>query len=84
MLDVTDAAKKQLHKALDNMNQKDKCYRLIPADGKSLKLKLARPAPGDSTIEHDGVTVLALPKVLKSFVRNRSLDVDSGGKLHFC
>jgi non-specific serine/threonine protein kinase len=52
-------------------------------DGNSLKLSLAKPAPDDATVEHDGVTVLALPKILQSFVKNKSLDVDSGGNLRF-
>ena len=83
MLNVSDAAKEQLHKSLSATDDTDKCYRLIPVDGKSLKLTLAKPAPDDATVEHDGVTVLALPKILQSFVRNKSLDVDGGGNLRF-
>jgi hypothetical protein len=83
MLDVSDAAKEQLHKSLSATDEKDKCYRLIPVDGKSLKLSLAKPAPDDATVEHEGMTVLALPKILQSFVRNKSLDVDSSGNLRF-
>ena len=83
MLEVSNAAREQLHKSLSATDETDKCYRLVPVDGKSLKLSLAKPAPDDATIEHDGKTVLALPKILQSFVQNKSLDVDNSGNLRF-
>lgn len=84
MLEVTEAAKKQLHKTLGAMRtheQHDKCFRIVPKDDKFLTLSLAKPAPSDSTFKHDGQTVLALPKGLQRVVENKSLDIDNSGKL---
>lgn len=58
-----------------------KCFRVVPKDDKYLALRLARPAASDSTFKHDGRVVLALPKALRSFCRDKSLGVDQSGKL---
>ena len=84
MFGLTDAASAQLHKSLTRNRipaDEGKCFRVIPKDDKFLTLKLARPEPSDATFEHDGVTVLALPKALQSFCKDKSLDLDRSGEL---
>lgn len=84
MFELTDAAGAQLHKSLTGNRipaQDGKCFRVVPKDDKNLTLKLAKPAPSDVTFEHDGVTVLALPKALRPFFKGKSLDIDKGGQL---
>lgn len=87
MLQLTDAAKERLHNSLasSRIPERDgKCFRIVPKDERYLTLKLARPAPSDSTFRHNGHIVLALPKALRPFFRNKSLDIDEGGKLKLC
>lgn len=84
MFELTDAAGAQLHKSLagtQTPEHEGKCFRIVPKDDKSLTLKLARPAPSDATFEHDGAVVLALPKALRPFFKDKSLDTDQSGKL---
>jgi len=84
MFELTDAAGARLHKSLTGTRMPDdegKCFRVVPKDDKYLTLKLARPAPSDSTFEYDGAVVLALPKAIRPFFRNKSLDIDESGKL---
>jgi hypothetical protein len=84
MLELTEAAKDQLHKSLaaaDQPEQEGKCFRIVPKDEKFLTLRLARPAPGDTVFTHDGETILALPKALQPFFEDKSLDIDNSGKL---
>jgi len=84
MLELTDAAKTQLHKSLaaTPMTEREgKCFRIVPTQDKHLTIRLARPAPSDSTFRHKGAVVLALPKALRRFVKDKSLDIDNSGKL---
>jgi hypothetical protein len=84
MLELTKAAKSQLYNSLANADkpaQHGKCFRIVPKDEKSLTLKLAKPSPSDKVFTHDGETILALPKVLQPFFRDKSLDIDASGKL---
>lgn len=84
MLELTEAASAQLHKSLAGTKAPDhegKCFRIEPKNEQYLTLKLARPAPSDDTFEHEGDTVLALPKALRPFFKDRSLDIDKSGNL---
>lgn len=84
MLELTDAARERLHKSLSETNETKRagrCFRIVPKDEKNLTLKLAKPAPSDATFRHNGNIVLALPKALRPFFRNKSLDIDESGKL---
>ena len=84
MLEVTEAAKKQLHDSLlerQSGTNHGRCFRIMPKEDRSLTLNLAKPHPGDSTIEHEGQVVLAVPKSLASFFNNKNIDVDTGGNL---
>lgn len=84
MLELTEAAGSQLHQSLA-ANQiaarEQKCFRVIPKDDQQLTLTLAKPAPSDSTFEHDGTVVLAVPKALQPFFEDKSLDIDDDGRL---
>ena len=84
MLELTEAAGAQLHKSLARAQMPDhegKCFRIVPKDKQYLTLTLERPAPTDSTFEHEGATVLALPEALSPFFKDRSLDIDKSGNL---
>jgi hypothetical protein len=84
MFDLSNDAAAHLHKSLESAKepgQEGKCFRVVPKDGKYLTLKLATPAPSDSTYRHDGAIVLALPKALHPPLRNKSLDIDDTGRL---
>lgn len=84
MFNLKDAAGAQLHKSLATAEMPDnegKCFRIVPKDDKFLTMQFARPAPGDETFEHEGAVVLAIPKALRLFSRNMSLDIDQSGKL---
>ena len=87
MFELTEAAKEKLHRSLAATPMADregKCFRIVPKDDRYLTLKLAEPAPSDTTFRHDGAIVLALPKALQPFFENKSLDSDRGGKLKLC
>jgi hypothetical protein len=84
MLELTEAAKAQLHRSLakaDKPEQQGKCFRVVPKDEAFLTLKLATPAPSDTIFEHKGDQVLAMPKALQPFFEDKSLDIDKSGKL---
>jgi hypothetical protein len=84
MFQLTEAAGAQLHKSLagNRMSEHEgKCFRVVPKDDNSLTLTLAKPTSSDSTFEHDGAVVLAVPKAIRPFFKDKSLDIDSSGKL---
>ena len=86
MFELTEAAGARLHKSLAASHMQDddakgKCFRIIPKDDKQLTLKMAKPAPSDSTFSHDGAIVLALPKALRPLFKDKSLDIDGRGRL---
>ena len=84
MLQLTEAAKGQLHKSLataDKPEHQGKCFRVVPKDDRSMTLKLATPAPSDTIFEHEGDKILAMPKALQPFFEGKSLDIDNSGKL---
>lgn len=85
MLSVSKTAKAHLHHHLEKPGKtdaRDKCFRIVPTSHDLfLTLKLARPKPDDKTYQHDGKTVLALPKSLQRVCRDRRLHIDDTGKL---
>lgn len=84
MFEMTDAAGARLHQSLVAKPMPDheyKCFRVIPKDDHQLTLRLAKPDPSDLTYKHEGTVVLALPKALKPFFKNKSLDIDAKGAL---
>jgi hypothetical protein len=84
MFDLTQNAGAQLHRALAAASMPDnegKCFRVVPKDEKLLTLKIAKPAPSDSTYQYDGMMVLALPKALRPFFEGKRLDIDATGNL---
>ena len=83
MFELTDAAGERLHKSLASTampEQEGKCFRVGPKDDK-LTLKIATPAPSDSTFEYDGSVVLAVPKAIGPYFRDKSLDINRRGQL---
>ena len=84
MLAVTNAAISHLHdslKAIENSDAEGKCFRIVPRNGANLGLSLAEPEPTDKKYEHEGETVLALPKELQPGCAGRTLIVNDDGKL---
>ena len=84
MFELTDAAGARLHKSLTGTPMPDhegKCFRVVPKDDNNFTLELARPAPSDLTFEYDGAVVFAVPKAIRPFFKDKSLDIDQSGKL---
>lgn len=84
MLSVTNSALKQLHQSLQSVSDTDeesKCFRIMPKDNTSLTLNYSEPAANDTTFEFEGKVVLAVPKELEEFCTDKSLDVNSEGRL---
>lgn len=84
MLTVSNAAMTQLHNSLKSVSDTDthgKCFRIIPRGEAQLALSFAEPAATDKKFEHDGETVLAVPKELQESCAGKTLDVNDDGKL---
>lgn len=84
MLDLSNAAGAQLQHSLKSAQlpeSEKKCFRVVPKDDSALTLKLATPAPSDSTFEYAGKVVLAVPEALGPFFEDKTLDVDREGQL---
>jgi len=85
MFELTENVKTQLHKSLARADQPGaggKCFRIVPDNDNRLTLKLAKPVPSDTVFTHEGSAVLALPKVLHSYLEDKSLRIDERGKLN--
>jgi hypothetical protein len=82
MLVVTDRALEALDSALKNRPSSSSadCFRLTKQDD-GLRVSVEKPAADDSTFEHAGETVFAVPTYLEEAVANRTLDVDDKGGL---
>ena len=87
MLEVSKRVKNRLHESLNgsgNPDLDDKCFRMVPtAHEHFLTLKVAEPRDDDDTYDHDGRTVLAVPRDLQQKCANKRLQVGSGGRLEF-
>lgn len=84
MFELTSMAGAKLLDSLSAVRMPDrggKCYRLVSRKNKLVTLKLARPVPGDTLYGHQGRGVLALPKALEPYLRDKRLDIDRTGKL---
>lgn len=84
MLSVSNTALKQLHQSLQAVSDADedtKCFRITPKDQSSLTLNYSEPAANDTTFEFEGKVVLAVPRELEEFCNDKSLDVNSEGRL---
>ena len=88
MLQLTESAGERLHKSLEATRADDekefRCFRIVPKDDRRLTLKVTKPASTDLTIEHEGDVVLAVPKALRPFFKNKNLDIDTTGNLRLC
>lgn len=87
MLEVSQDAKKRLHRSLtstEEKNVKDKCFRIVPTSHELfLTLKLAKPKDADETYEHKGRVILALPESLQQKCASRRLEIGTRGRLEF-
>lgn len=84
MLSVSNAAMAQLAHTLQSAlgDENDaRCFRIVQRDESTLALSLSEPAPTDTTLEHEGSTVLAVPRELHDFCDGKSLDYNKEGKL---
>ena len=87
MLEVSQPAKNRLHRSLtgaETPKMQDKCFRMVPtAHEHFLTLKIAEPRDDDAIYDHDGRTVLAVPKSLHKKCANKRLDIGHDGRLEF-
>lgn len=84
MLELTEVAKSRLHESLaaaDKTVRQGKCFRIVPKDDNSMTLKIATPASNDTIFTHDGDKILALPKALRPYFKDKCLDIDPTGRL---
>ena len=87
MLQVSIRARNRLHQSLssaDGADLDDKCFRMVPtAHEHFLTLELDEPRDDDATYDHDGRTILAVPKSLQTKCANKRLQVGEQGELEF-
>lgn len=85
MLTVTDTVLEQFDKAISKASEadeEDKCLRIVRSENAAgLSLALQPPAPGDTTYEYEGRTVLAVPESYAEFCADKTLDIDEEGRL---
>ncbi len=85
MLTVTDTVLEQFDKAISKASEadeEDKCLRIVRSENAAgLSLALQSPAPGDTTYEYEGRTVLAVPESYAEFCADKTLDIDEEGRL---
>jgi hypothetical protein len=81
MLSVSNPALQQLHGAMPDTRYAGKSFRIMPKDESNLTLKFTDVEDSDATFEYGGETVLALPRELIPFCKNKSLDVNDAGQL---
>ena len=74
MFQVTERAARQLKAALSKAeNTENACFRIGLKD-KQVQLVLDEERPGDTTIEHEGETLLVLDSTTGNRLSNRKLD----------
>lgn len=87
MIEITDAAKVELKRILDeNSQDPSMLLRLTAGPDGSLGLILDKAAQDDNLFEHDGITVLAIEKGLAGMMNGISMDIedtDEGPMLTF-
>lgn len=87
MIEITDAAKVELKRILDeNSQDPSMLLRLTAGPDGSLGLILDKAAQGDNLFEHDGITVLAIEEGLAGMMNGISMDIedtDEGPMLTF-
>lgn len=87
MLTVTDTVLEQFDKAISKASDadadaEDKCLRIVRSENAAgLSLALQPPAPGDTTYDYEGRTVLAVPESYAEFCEDKTLDIDEEGRL---
>jgi len=87
LIEITDAAKVELKRILDeNSQDPSMLLRLTAGPDGSLGLILDKAAQDDNLFEHDGITVLAIEKGLAGMMNGISMDIedtDEGPMLTF-
>lgn len=84
MLTVSEAALERFRETVARMcNSQDdsKCLRFVRSGETGLALSLEMPQSDDTTFDHKGRTVLAVPDELADFCSDKTLDVDDEGNL---
>lgn len=85
MIGVTEKAKKELSKVLDdNVDHPQACLRLCVNDEGSLGLGIDIKRPDDRVIEYEGSTLLVVENELADSLKNIAIDVedsDEGSRL---
>jgi Fe-S cluster assembly iron-binding protein IscA len=77
MFQVTDRAAQQLKTALTKAEDTESaCFRIGVADNE-VQLVVDQERPGDTTIEHEGKTLVVLDPTAGNLLSNRELDFDN-------
>jgi Fe-S cluster assembly iron-binding protein IscA len=77
MFQITDRAAEQLKNALSNAETPESaCFRIAVVDNR-VQLALDQERPGDTTIEHEGDTLVVLDPTAEHSLGDRELDFDA-------
>jgi Fe-S cluster assembly iron-binding protein IscA len=75
MLNLTQAAGSHLAEVLGQANASDEASLRLLEEGGSLKLAIDRPTPEDTTLDHEGKTVLVIDTRVAAALDQSTLDV---------
>jgi Fe-S cluster assembly iron-binding protein IscA len=76
MLTLTQAAGSYLTEVLNQANAPDEASLRLLEEGGSLKLAVDRPTPEDTTLDHEGKTVLVVDSRVAAALDQNTLDVN--------
>jgi Fe-S cluster assembly iron-binding protein IscA len=78
MFQITERAARQLKTALSKAEDPEgACFR-VGVTNNQVKLVVDQERPGDTTIEHEGETLIVLDPAAGNVLHNRELDFDDG------
>jgi Fe-S cluster assembly iron-binding protein IscA len=78
MLTMTEAAGAQLIQMLDDAEAPEGVAIRFVHEDEDVALRLDQPKDGDTTLDHEGRTVLVLDPQLAELLADRTLDVQEG------
>lgn len=84
MMQVTDAARKNLSGVIDKIREKEPkeaVFRIVEDEQKKLTLTVDTPEDKDVKFEHDGKTILVVADDVAERCDGRTLDDDGNGNL---
>ena len=80
MLQITNRAARQLKAALSKASdERSACFRVGIADSK-VQVVVDEERPGDTTIDHEGETLVVVDPTARNFLSDYELDFDDSAK----